>query len=45
VREPDDRELSVALEPVRAHGVPARRQAFEDTLWTLFNSKEFLFNH
>jgi len=45
VREPDDRELSVALEPVRAHGVPARRQAFEDALWTLFNSKEFLFNH
>ena len=23
----------------------ARRQAFEDTLWAIFNSKEFLFNH
>jgi uncharacterized protein DUF1549/uncharacterized protein DUF1553 len=45
VREPDPREIAVALEPVRAKGSGARRQAFEDVLWTIFNSKEFLFNH
>ena len=45
VREPDDREIALALEPIRAKGVTARRAAFEDVLWTIFNSKEFLFNH
>jgi hypothetical protein len=45
VREPDNREIALALEPVRAKGVTARRAAFEDVLWTIFNSKEFLFNH
>ena len=45
VREPDQRELAAALEPIRAKGPPARRQAFEDALWSIFNSKEFLFNH
>jgi hypothetical protein len=28
-----------------AHRVCARRQAYEDTLWALLNTKEFLFNH
>ncbi len=45
VREPDRREMEVALLPLEAHGNAARRQAFEDVLWTIFNSKEFLFNH
>lgn len=45
VREPDHREVEVALLPLQAHGDAARRQAFEDVLWTIFNSKEFLFNH
>jgi len=45
VREPDERELSLALAPIGARGPAARRQAFEDVLWTLFNSKEFLYNH
>ena len=45
VREPDSREIGLALDPVRAKGVTARRAAFEDVLWTIFNSKEFLFNH
>jgi hypothetical protein len=45
VRPPSERELSLALAPIRAKGASARRQAFEDTLWVLFNSKEFLFNH
>ncbi|HYM09200.1 MAG TPA: DUF1549 and DUF1553 domain-containing protein [Bryobacterales bacterium] len=45
VREPDARETSIALAPIRTHGEQARRQAFEDTLWAIFNSKEFLYNH
>ncbi len=45
VREPDRREIEVALLPLQTHGEAARREAFEDVLWTIFNSKEFLFNH
>ena len=45
VREPDARELAAALAPIQSAGPAARRQAFEDTLWAIFNSKEFLFNH
>jgi hypothetical protein len=45
VRQPDESELSLALSPIRAKGPGARRQAFEDTLWAIFNSKEFLYNH
>ena len=45
VRDPDHREIEVALLPLQAHGQEARRQAFEDVLWSIFNSKEFLFNH
>jgi hypothetical protein len=44
-RSPDERELSLALAPIRAKGAEARRQAFEDTLWAIFNSREFLYNH
>jgi hypothetical protein len=45
VREPDRRELAVALLPVQTKGEAARHETFEDVLWTIFNSKEFLFNH
>jgi uncharacterized protein DUF1553/uncharacterized protein DUF1549 len=45
VREPDHREIEVALLPLKTKGDGARREAFEDVLWTIFNSKEFLFNH
>jgi hypothetical protein len=45
VREPDHREIEAALLPLQAKGAESRRQAFEDVLWTVFNSKEFLFNH
>jgi len=45
VREPDHREIETALLPLQAKGAESRRQAFEDVLWTVFNSKEFLFNH
>jgi hypothetical protein len=44
-RQPDSRELALALQPIRAKGTESRRQAFEDVLWALFNSKEFLYNH
>jgi hypothetical protein len=45
VRPPDEAEVALALAPVREKGKPARRQTFEDVLWTMFNSKEFLYNH
>jgi hypothetical protein len=45
VREPDAREMGVALAPIRARGAEHRRQALEDVLWALFNAKEFLYNH
>ena len=45
VREPDSRELASALTPITSKGTESRRQAFEDVLWAMFNSKEFLFNH
>jgi hypothetical protein len=41
-REPDERELAMALPPSGGGG---RRRAFEDLQWALFNSKEFLYNH
>lgn len=44
-REPTSRELSLSLAPVAAKGAESRRQALEDVLWAIFNSKEFLFNH
>ena len=43
VREPDSHEMATALAPLA--GSEGRRQAFEDVLWAIFNSKEFLFNH
>jgi hypothetical protein len=42
-RGPDDRELKATLTYVA--GKENRREAFEDVLWSLINSKEFLFNH
>ncbi len=42
-RNPDDRELKATLTYVA--GKEDRREAFEDVLWSLINSKEFLFNH
>ncbi len=54
-REPRAEELKVAAEylnqpRVDAEGKPidpatAKRQAYEDLLWALINTKEFLFNH
>jgi len=45
VRPPDDREVSLTVASISDQGVEARRKVFEDTLWALFNSKEFIYNH
>ena len=42
------RAIALALAPVKPGGPElalARRHTFEDMLWVLINSKEFLFNH
>ena len=53
-RDPEPGELKFAAEYVgrkvsAAHDdaarIKARREAYEDTLWALLNTKEFLFNH
>jgi len=42
-RSPDDRELKITLSYLASK--KDRRQAYEDLIWSLINSKEFLFNH
>ncbi|UUO08855.1 DUF1549 domain-containing protein [Blastopirellula sp. J2-11] len=54
-REPDPNEMEIALDylqqiPNDADGKPlgadqAARQNFQDLIWAIMNSKEFLFNH
>jgi hypothetical protein len=45
VRPPTEKEMALALDPIKGKGAEARRQGFEDVLWTLLNSKDFMFNH
>jgi hypothetical protein len=42
-REPSEEELSIAVEHLEKTG--DAKQAFEDIVWALLNTKEFLFNH
>jgi hypothetical protein len=42
-REPDGDELQIARDYVQSKESP--REAFEDIVWALLNTKEFLFNH
>ena len=42
-RRPSDKELKATLQYLA--GKENRREAFEDIVWSLVNSKEFLFNH
>lgn len=53
-REPDRTELKAALDYLRSKSEPAGRnagqptkkvEAYQDTLWAMINTKEFLFNH
>jgi Protein of unknown function (DUF1549)/Protein of unknown function (DUF1553)/Bacterial Ig-like domain (group 2) len=46
VHPPSAAEEAQILESLKnAKGKEARRHAFEDVLWSIFNSKAFLFNH
>jgi hypothetical protein len=47
VHPPMEREVAQVLASVHTAGagIQARRQVFEDVLWSIFNSKAFLFNH
>lgn len=42
-RQPTETELNAVMEHVKTQ--PDRRLAMEDVVWSLINSKEFLFNH
>lgn len=42
-RQPSDQELKATVTYVS--GKQNRKEAYEDVLWSLINSKEFLFNH
>lgn len=42
-RPPRSPELTTALRLM--HQAPKRKEAVEDLLWTLLNSREFMFNH
>ena len=47
VRPPKEREVAQVVASIHSGGGgdSVRRQAFEDVLWSIFNSKAFLFNH
>lgn len=42
-RQPDEGELSLTLDYIAKH--ENKQQAYEDLVWALINTKEFLFNH
>ena len=52
-REPDGKEAAVAKDYIAKktankddkETLAGRRQAYEDIVWALLNTKEFLFNH
>jgi hypothetical protein len=45
VRPAQEREIAQVLASIQGGGDGARRPAFEDVLWSIFNSKAFIFNH
>ena len=44
-RDPDEPELSTAVEHIGKIPPYERQQAYEDIVWALINTKEFIFNH
>src|SRR5581483_9380017 len=42
-RYPNEKELKRALDYI--HGSPSPRDGYEDLMWAMLNSREFLFNH
>ena len=44
-REPNDAELNTALTHIRRHPSHRIEAAYEDIIWALINTKEFMFNH
>ncbi len=44
-REPDSDELKVATAHLEKMGDANKKAAYEDIVWALINTKEFLFNH
>jgi hypothetical protein len=45
VRLPDEREIGMVVNSIGGQAGDARRKVFEDTLWALFNAKDFIYNH
>ena len=43
-REPDSQEMSIAVSHIAKHEKD-KKAAYEDIVWALINTKEFLFNH
>ena len=45
-REPNEKEMGVAKAHLeKGKDDKAKRAAYEDLIWALINTKEFLFNH
>jgi hypothetical protein len=45
VRPPDERETNLVVSSIGEQTGDARRKIFEDTLWAIFNGKDFIYNH